>query len=273
MVDWNLFDTNPLWRDLTLGSTEDKLRKMADPEIRKALREEQDAGLGPLAGGGTRDTNRNGFASIEEIFIINTATERWRKYEGCTLAELAASQGKHVIDAFLDLVVDEDLRTEFQTELTDIDRGPMAEVIRSPLALPGLSDGGAHTKFITLGAYPTEFLIVHVRQNHVIDLEEAHWRLSTYQAYAAGLKDRGFLREGMPADIIVYDFEALRLLPAEIARDYPADEWRRVRKAEGYRYIMVNGEVTFKDGDCTNATPGHLLRHGVNPSGLAMAAE
>jgi N-acyl-D-amino-acid deacylase len=51
-------------------------------------------------------------------------------------------------------------------------------------------------------------------------------------------------------------------LPDEIAYDLPAGEWRRVQKAEGYRWIMVNGETIFEDGKCTGATPGKLLRHG-----------
>jgi N-acyl-D-aspartate/D-glutamate deacylase len=124
-----------------------------------------------------------------------------------------------------------------------------------------------------LGAYPTEFLVNHVRRNGVMDLEEAHWRLSGYPAYAAGLRDRGALREGMPADIIVYDYDALDMTAPEIARDFPGGEWRRIRKAVGYRYIMVNGEVTFVDGECTGATPGHLLRHGTAGGKSAMAAE
>ena len=66
----------------------------------------------------------------------------------------------------------------------------------------------------------------------------------------------------MAADVIVYDLENLKILPSEVAHDLPANEWRRVQKAEGYRWIMVNGEVTFEDGQCTNATPGALLRNG-----------
>ena len=80
---------------------------------------------------------------------------------------------------------------------------------------------------------------------------------------AAGFLDRGFLREGAPADIIVYDLHKLRRVPEvdyEVAWDFPANEWRRVQRAEGYRWIMVNGVVTFRDGQCTNATPGKLLR-------------
>jgi N-acyl-D-aspartate/D-glutamate deacylase len=66
----------------------------------------------------------------------------------------------------------------------------------------------------------------------------------------------------LAADIVVYDLNSLKALPIEIAYDLPAGEWRRVQKAEGYRWIMVNGEVTFADGKCTGATPGKLLRSG-----------
>ena len=138
----------------------------------------------------------------------------------------------------------------------------MKELANSPFAIPGVSDGGAHTKFLTLGAYPTEFLINLVRDNNVMDLEQAHWRLSAYPALAAGIKDRGWIREGAPADLVIYDLERLALTPQEKAYDFPEGEWRRVRKAIGYRWIMVNGVPTFEDGVCTNATPGKLLRHG-----------
>jgi N-acyl-D-amino-acid deacylase len=47
-----------------------------------------------------------------------------------------------------------------------------------------------------------------------------------------------------------------------VAYDLPGGDWRRIQKAEGYRYTIVNGEVTFEDGKCTEATPGRLLRHG-----------
>jgi N-acyl-D-amino-acid deacylase len=81
-------------------------------------------------------------------------------------------------------------------------------------------------------------------------------------AWAAGFKDRGTLREGMAADVVIYYLAQLNSLPEEIAYDLPAHEWRRVQKAEGIRRIMVNGEVIFEDGQCTGATLGKLLRNG-----------
>ena len=84
-----------------------------------------------------------------------------------------------------------------------------------------------------------------------------------------GSKDRGYLREGMAADIVVYDFENLTSVPEHdtvVAHDMPANEWRRVQRAEGYRWTLVNGEVTFENGECTGATPGALLRGGRAPT-------
>ncbi len=102
-----------------------------------------------------------------------------------------------------------------------------------------------------------------VRDTGQMTLEEAQYHLSYLPAQALGFVDRGFLRPGAPADIVVYDLAALKRVPEvdyEIAFDFPAGEWRRIQKAEGYHWIMVNGVVTFEDGICTGATPGHLIR-------------
>jgi N-acyl-D-aspartate/D-glutamate deacylase len=140
----------------------------------------------------------------------------------------------------------------------------MKEIATSPVALPGVSDGGAHTKFITTARYPTEMLGYWVREHEIMTLEEAHWRLSYYPAMAAGLKGRGLLAEGIPADVIVYNPETIDSLPQERVWDYPAGEWRLIQKPVGYDRIIVNGRTTFIDGECTGATPGRLLLHGTD---------
>src|SRR4029077_20105264 len=104
-----------------------------------------------------------------------------------------------------------------------------------------------------------------VRDERRITLEEAHYRLSTLPAQAAGFKDRGTLSEGGWADVVVYDLDALGVegeLAGEIVHDLPGGEWRRVQRAKGYHAILVNGEITFDEGEPTGATPGRLLRHG-----------
>ena len=64
----------------------------------------------------------------------------------------------------------------------------------------------------------------------------------------------------MPADLVVYDLEKLQVRPMETVRDLPDGDWRRVQKADGYRYTIVNGQITFEDQQCTGALPGKLLR-------------
>jgi N-acyl-D-amino-acid deacylase len=150
----------------------------------------------------------------------------------------------------------------FGTTMVEMDPDAMKEVATSTMALPGVSDGGAHTKFITTGRYATELLAHWVRECEIMSLEDAHWRLSAYPAMAVGLKDRGYLAEGKPADLIVYNPDTVDCLDQERLFDYPAGEWRLVQKATGYDRIIVNGRTTFIDGECTDATPGRLLRHG-----------
>src|SRR5579863_5685067 len=108
----------------------------------------------------------------------------------------------------------------------------MKEIIDDPYLIPGVSDGGAHTKFLTAGRYPTDFITKLVREHNMLTLEEAHWRLSALPAMCAGFRDRGTLRVGAPADIVIYDYENLALRPMEVAHDFPGGEWRRVQKAD-----------------------------------------
>ena len=94
----------------------------------------------------------------------------------------------------------------------------------------------AHTKFFTGGAFTTDFLRWLVRDEQLISLEEAHYRLSALPAHAAGFRDRGVLREGAAADVVVYNLDELDIEPnwiGEIVHDFPGNEWRRVQRARG----------------------------------------
>ncbi len=255
--NWNLFDSSPIWREATLGTLEEKKAKLANPQIRKALKEEYDAG--------SAVTKSLDFLFGEIPKFIARKVRRpdlKEKYEGLSVAQIAEMENKHVIDAMLDLTVADDLKTEWAGPVLNENVEHHRELMSSPYTLPGVSDGGAHVKFITPGTYSTDMLAWMVRDTGALTLEEAHFRLSGLTGWAAGFKDRGVLREGMAADIVVYDLENLKILPDEIAYDLPAGEWRRIQKAEGYRWILVNGQVTFEDGKCTGATAGRLLRGG-----------
>lgn len=249
--DFNLLDGQEDWRAVTLGTVAERMAKMRDPARRAALCHDYDHGRMPIATG-----------PIREFVIQQTVKPANKRWEGMTVQQLGEAQGRHPIEAMLDLVIDEDLQTVIFTPAFNDDVELNREIFASEYTVPGVSDGGAHTKFVTIGRYTTEFIADFVREKGILSLEEAHYRLSCLPARMSGFVDRGVLREGQPADIVIYDFDVLRSAPAEVAHDFPGGEWRRVQKANGYRYIMVNGAVTFRDGRCTGATPGKLLRHG-----------
>jgi N-acyl-D-aspartate/D-glutamate deacylase len=247
--DWNLWDDMPAWRECTTGAIEDRLLKLSDPERRPELRKVQQTG---------QITN-----NIADIFVLACSRPDLKKYENLTIGEIARQENKHPVDVMLDIATADGLNTDFYTPPFNTRIDHMAELIKSDAqAIFGVSDGGAHTKFFTGGRFPTEALIKFVRDNPVMSLEEAHWRLSAHPAMCAGFKNRGTLVEGAAADVVVYDLDKLNIKPMEIVHDFPGGEWRRVQRAEGYRAILVNGEVTLEDGNETGVTSGQLLRHG-----------
>lgn len=267
LEDWNLYDSSPAWAKATVGTLEERMAKLADPAIRKEMIAEE-ATLATTGVGGP----------IEGIVIEATPGHpELARYHGRKLGDIAREEGKHHIDAMLDIGVAGGLKVLYKTaDIGSTDAKKVGELVRNQHVIPGLSDGGAHTRFFTGGSFTTEMLTWLVRETRQLTLEQAHFRLSYLPAQAAGFTDRGFLREGAPADIIIYDFANLKRVPEvdyEIAHDFPANEWRRIQRAEGYRWIMVNGKVTFKDGQCTGATPGQLLRLGrVGQTGSAASA-
>ncbi len=261
LEDWNLYDFSSSWRMLTTGTHEEKLAKMADPELRQKMVEQETRNhdkyrkLRPGVGG-----------PLEELIVaITPGAPHLDHLHGRPLKEIAAEQGRHPGEVMLDISLETDLQAEFLGPDKGSNAEFMAELMDSPYTVPGVSDGGAHTKFFTGGAWSTDFLKWLVRDEQVVTLEEAHFRLSALPAHAAGFRDRGVLRQGAAADVVVYAMEELDMDPqwtGEVAYDLPAGEWRRVQRAQGYKSIIVNGEVTFDDGTCTGATPGRLLRHG-----------
>ena len=257
-----LFDQLPAWNEATVGTLEERKAKLADPARRAALRRDMDQGrrlvLGQTADG---EQGQVGMFKWDATVVDDVELEKNTHLKGRTIAEIAKEQGKHPVDALLDLAVEEDLKTEFaMQDSINADEKSVGEILKHPLTLIGASDGGAHTKFLTLGKYPTHFLAHWVRDKQIMTIEEAHWRLSTMLGWAIGIRDRGWLREGMPADIVVYDMDKLGVRPLETIRDLPDGDWRRVQKADGYRYTIVNGRITFEDGACTGALPGKMLR-------------
>ena len=245
--NWNLFDDQQDWCEATTGTHAQRLAKLGDPARRPALR---------------RNLPVTATGPLPDIAIVGPKLAKNRQWLDHTLAHAAEKMGKHPVDVMLDMAIEENLETEFFAAPPNGKIEHLKELVEDPYVLFGVSDGGAHTKFLTAGRYPTETLCKVVREHKMISLEEAHWRLAALPAEVAGFRGRGQLRVGAPADIVVYDFDGLRVLPDEIVHDLPGGEWRRIQRSEGYRYILVNGEVTMRNGQPTDRHSGKLLRHG-----------
>lgn len=249
--DWNLFDDSDAWMEVTTGTKEERLAKMSDPARREGLRK------------GAVQVERGAIIqSFATTALVKAVNPELKKYVEMTMADIAEIMGTTPVDAMLDVATQDNLQSVFYAEACANDFDILKEIVQDPYTIPGVSDGGAHTKYFTAGRYPTETIIRFARDNQVISLEEAHWRLSALPAHCAGFTDRGTLRIGAPADIVVYNLAELGITETEVAYDFPGGEWRRIQRATGYRTIIVNGEQTFIDGKETGAVPGVLLRHG-----------
>ena len=253
LSEYNLFDIYPNWVQPLVGGAEERAAKLRDPATRAAMKRDVEGQSGI-----TTRTDWDTFA------VVEVAHERNRKYEGKTIEEIARMDGKHPLDALLDLALDENLETEFMNKSGAGDPGEegLAPLIKHPYFHISLSDGGAHTRYFTVSTWPVNFLAHWVRDKELMTLEEAHVKMSAYPAWFADFKDRGTLQLGAWADIIVYDFDKLGYMyPKPVfATDFPGGERRIIQKPTGLRYTIVNGTVTFEENDCTGALPGKLLR-------------
>jgi N-acyl-D-amino-acid deacylase len=181
--------------------------------------------------------------------------------EGKTVGEIAKLQGKGIIDAFLDLVVAEDLDTAFLHGENNVDDEAVAQILNYPNAIIGLSDGGAHVQFQSGFGFSTRLLAEWVREKKIMSLENAVRRLTFESASVFGLHDRGLLQPGMVADIVLFDPDTVRPLPHEVVHDFPTGAMRIKEPAEGIRLTVVNGQVLMEDGKHSGALPGRVLRN------------
>jgi N-acyl-D-aspartate/D-glutamate deacylase len=172
------------------------------------------------------------------------------------------TSGKHVADAILDLAVEERLETEFLLQsrppAVDVE---LADYVKTGHAIPSQTDAGAHlnTNFCTAGE-SSYVLGEWVRERQLLTLEDAIRRYTFQPARIMGLNDRGLVREGMVADLVVFDLDRINITEDEITRDGPSGSPRRVQRAEGVEHVIVGGEPVLDHGQHTGALPGRVLR-------------
>ncbi len=201
------------------------------------------------------------FGNWERITVHEVKNISLKKFEGRTVAELAAEQGKDGVDAFLDLTLADDLDNEFTMQSFNTREDRMAEILNNRDMLLGLGDGGAHLDMLCDSGYPTYMLGTWVREKKVLTLEEAVRRMTSDPADFFGIRDRGRLKPGLAADIAIFDPATVGSLGRPERRyDLPGGAKRMVMRSQGIEYTLVNGAVTWENGKLTGATSGKVLR-------------
>jgi N-acyl-D-aspartate/D-glutamate deacylase len=267
--DSTLFVRVPVLEEFQLAKgTEAKTRLLLDPDYRQRARAAYDPKYFiPLGGGPDR-------------YILSGApgSERFGKYVGQRLGEIAAAEGLSDIDVLFEVLLDTKMEADFLlTESGSRDAQKVAELVRHRRVIPGTSDAGAHVKMFAFGYWSTDLIVWLVRQEGLLTLEEAHHVLSYRPARAFELPNRGAILEGFAADLVIYDYDALGYQQRYVTvHDLPGGEWRRTIPAEGMRYVLVNGEVIVRDNQVTEALPGQLLTNhplALAPRAASVAAE
>ena len=244
------FDDLPSWKQVMFAPVEQRGKLFSDAERRRKLRFEA-----------VEDTRPTTFSRRwDQIFLIKAAQPKNHQLEGKSIEAIAQSLNKDVIDTFLDIAVEENLETLFQNSGSR-DEEATAEILRSPITLVGQSDAGAHLIYHAGYGYATRFLGYWVREKAVMPLEEAIRKLTFMVALVFGLHDRGLIRPGMAADLVLFDPQTVRECEPEMVNDLPGGEKRLIQRAIGVKTTMVNGAILVQDGEHTGAFPGRVLKN------------
>lgn len=244
------FDDLPSWKQVMFAPVEQRGKLFSDAERRRKLRFEA-----------VEDTRPTTFSRRwDQIFLIKAAQPKNHQFEGKSIEAIAQSLNKDVIDTFLDIAVEENLETLFQNSGSR-DEEATAEILRSPITLVGQSDAGAHLIYHAGYGYATRFLGYWVREKAVMPLEEAIRKLTFMVALVFGLHDRGLIRPGMAADLVLFDPQTVRECEPEMVNDLPGGEKRLIQRAIGVKTTMVNGAILVQDGEHTGAFPGRVLKN------------
>ena len=259
----SLFAGMPTWDKVMALPYQERMRAFRDPETRKSLSAEAVEGTVAQERPGTDRRGRaRGFFNRrwDLVQVFMTQHERNRGLEGKSVAQIAQEQGKSVMDAFLDLSLDEDLQTFFIGVDRNTDPAAQKQILGSPYTVIGTSDGGARPHSADRHEYSTHLLAHWVRDQQIMSLEEAVHRLTGRTALMHDIDDRGFVAAGKVADLVLFDPDTIASRPREPVNDLPGGGVRVKRDAVGIDYVIVNGTVLLDQGKLTDALPGQIVR-------------
>ena len=252
----------PSWREVAGLPLAEQVQALHDPSFRERLLAEvsEDDGLGG------RRTGRRRPIDYSMLFVMGEAPN-YEPPPEASVAHMAAARGVDPASLTMDLLAENNGQNFLYTPFSNYADGNLdacGEMLGHPDTLFGLGDGGAHVGFIADASFPTSFLShwARDRSHGRMQVGQVVQRLTSNNARAVGLADRGVVAEGMKADLNVIDFDNVRCEFPVMAYDLPAGGKRLVQGAHGYKATIVDGLVTYRDGEHTGALPGRLVRGG-----------
>jgi N-acyl-D-amino-acid deacylase len=244
------FDRLPMWKDLRALPLAEQRVRLRDAELRRRLveaarerAERRSIGAEPRA------------AQYDWIFVMDSVDGPHR-----SLAEIARERSCDPVEAMIDLALEKDLERFFLQPIANENQAHALELMKHPRTVVTFSDSGAHVSQIMDASLQTHLLNHWVRGKQALTLEDAVRMLTFDIATQWGFADRGLIREGLAADLVVFDPDTVAPEMPEVVYDLPAGARRLVQKARGISATVVNGEVLLRDGKHTGALPGQLLR-------------
>jgi len=250
------FDVLPFWKQLRALPLDEQKRRMADPAVRARLVADE-AAMKPrdnvFQGGGaaTTDPRKPDYANL---FAMKDVA-----WEDPTVEALARERGTHPVEVMLDLMLADENQV-FVQPLVNEGRDDVLDMLRHPWTLTTFSDSGAHVCQEMGSSLQTHMLSYWVRAKQAFTLEQAVRKLSFDNAAAWELNDRGLVRTGFAADLVLFDEQTVRPGMPVVESDLPGGARRLVQKAEGIAATIVNGTVAFEDGVATGECGGRLLK-------------
>jgi len=249
-----LFESMQAWKPAMAAHDPAALTKIyRDPDWRASVRRELEKRRGRLLFN----------SEWQKLFVVETAKDENRKLEGATLADVARQAGKDPLDCILDLALSENLDTLFVAQLLHNDDTEVGKILADPNTHISLSDAGAHLTFFCDAGFGLHLLGHWSRDLGVLDLPQAVHRLTGQPAKLFGIQDRGLLKEGHAADLMLFDPATVARGPKRRAHDLPAGAARLTASGLGLHGVWINGaQVTDAKGFRADpqSRPGEVLR-------------
>ncbi len=250
------FDVLPAWRGIRALPLAEQKRRLADPEVRARLIAAE-AAMKPrdrvLQGGGaaTTDPRKPDYDNLFPMLSVD--------WDDPSVGELARRQNKHPVEVIIDLALENDNRM-FVQPIVNERPGDVLNLLKHPRTLATFSDSGAHVCQEMGSSLQTHLLSYWVRNKQQFTLEEAVRMLTFDNASAWELPDRGLVRTGYAADVVVFDEATIKPRLPTVEEDLPGGARRLVQKADGIAATIVNGAVSVENGDATGCSPGIVLK-------------